>query len=503
MDARIVTINEVLCFVRSRYGRLPDKLLKQTLYEYYDANVLLLAKNRLLEDIGNLKMDKEHPRTAEHRDGPNRAKLEVDDIFALFSFMDVNMVLDNLPIYVVEDIDRIPTSKWLDGDLQLILAKMNNIVQENGELKRTLNQIICMLVSLNDRSDKIDGSIHILASESNTRINAELSSKLHDIECSTNAIGERMDMYASFSDVLRVKVTDDLTAMTNRIGNLENYVRETNVNIPRPGNTSAVNVASGQNSGASNLNIVDRAVVSEDQTTRLGQVWAEAESDGGGHSRGGGVTSYEDFSTDGLARRYLVTAADAAMDIVDSAPTDADAEGGTTSDGGEPFVEPPRRKRHRSRSQQQTADSAATAVKTAAGGVRALYRLGPYATVAATHTPTPTQTSNRQNSSHQSVIGKKLTTAGCRIKASAVPVPKKAVFAVSNLSDDCTDTDITSYLADQGISVVTCFPAKTRFPGRKAFRVCLLAKDAARFLSADIWPENVTLREWHFKDKSN
>ena len=99
------------------------------------------------------------------------------------------------------------------------------------------------------------------------------------------------------------------------------------------------------------------------------------------------------------------------------------------------------------------------------------------------------------------VVGK-LQNTDSKIKASD-HVIDKSVFCVSNVSNGYSCDDLQSFLIDSGIQVVSCFDCKTKFIGSKAFRVCIAAKDRELFESPDIWPENVIVRDWFFKGKSN
>ena len=137
MAARKVIINEPLCFIRNRLGKLPEKLLKDVLVDFFDAGILEIAKTRLVEDIDSLQLDS-RPYTAKHQAGPNQAKMEADDLFRLFVFVDDKLQLDSLPLYVAENIDRIPTIKWLDGELQILLTKLSNLESEKHQLKADL-----------------------------------------------------------------------------------------------------------------------------------------------------------------------------------------------------------------------------------------------------------------------------------------------------------------------------------------------------------------------------
>ncbi len=142
-----VVVCEPLCFVFRRFGKIPEKQLKQVLIDFFDADVLSLAKSRLSDDIGKLNLEK-WPRPTQHRNSDNRAKLEVDDIITLLSFLDEQLLFENVPIYVCEDIDRIPSTKWMDGDLQLIMAKLTSLQEDNSELRAQLKVLMGIMADL-------------------------------------------------------------------------------------------------------------------------------------------------------------------------------------------------------------------------------------------------------------------------------------------------------------------------------------------------------------------
>jgi len=98
------------------------------------------------------------------------------------------------------------------------------------------------------------------------------------------------------------------------------------------------------------------------------------------------------------------------------------------------------------------------------------------------------------------VIGK--NQASSRIKASGAVIAK-AVFCVSNVSLDDSTENVVECLKDNGITVLSCGKANTRFTETKAFRVCIAEADSDRFLDSDIWPENVIVRSWVFKGKKS
>ena len=121
--------------------------------------------------------------------------------------------------------------------------------------------------------------------------------------------------------------------------------------------------------------------------------------------------------------------------------------------------------------------------------------------------PTTTGPMTRRNSHRAAsaarlkVIGRN-SAANSKLKASTT-VAEKAVFSVSNVSSEYEPDNIRDYLSENGIIVVSCFSAKTKYADSKSFRVCIAAKDRDRFLSPELWPENVILKDWFFKVEPN
>ena len=116
MATKRVFVNEPLCFIRTKFGKVPDGMILDVLLSFFDVEQLEIAKRRLVEDICELQLDST-PYVSKHLPGPNQARLEVDDILKLLRFVDEELKLDSLPIYVAENTDRIPSTKWLDGDM--------------------------------------------------------------------------------------------------------------------------------------------------------------------------------------------------------------------------------------------------------------------------------------------------------------------------------------------------------------------------------------------------
>ena len=85
-----------LCFLLSKYNRLPLKTLKIALLDFYEPTVISNAKKQLLVDIKNLTLPEKPPNVPERRGGESRSNNEIEDIFVLVTFLDKKKLLSEL-----------------------------------------------------------------------------------------------------------------------------------------------------------------------------------------------------------------------------------------------------------------------------------------------------------------------------------------------------------------------------------------------------------------------
>jgi len=52
----------------------------------------------------------------------------VDDILSLFTFINEQKAFDNLPIYVSDNQDNVPSVRLFDGDLSVLISLMHNML---------------------------------------------------------------------------------------------------------------------------------------------------------------------------------------------------------------------------------------------------------------------------------------------------------------------------------------------------------------------------------------
>ena len=137
MADKQLALCEPLCFVRSKLGKVDVKSIKTVVKDYYSLQEVSQAKAKLLEDIERLNCSAKVPHVPSRREGPNRFNYEVDDFFNLIEFTDENKLFDQLPAYVTDNPDHMPSMRLFDGDLNFIvkyLEKMEDLLNSGNEL---------------------------------------------------------------------------------------------------------------------------------------------------------------------------------------------------------------------------------------------------------------------------------------------------------------------------------------------------------------------------------
>ena len=136
-----VVVCDVLCYLRNKFDKMPAKVLKSSLADFYTAEVLSDAKKQLLDDISALNLAIKVPHVPQRRDGDNRLTREIDDMFVLFSCMDEHKHLDDLPRYVASGPDSMPSGRMYEGDLSVLLNMMKKLSNEVSEMRSKLAAI--------------------------------------------------------------------------------------------------------------------------------------------------------------------------------------------------------------------------------------------------------------------------------------------------------------------------------------------------------------------------
>jgi hypothetical protein len=127
-DDSVLAINALLCFVLYSYKKQPLKFLSSIVSDFYTIEVISEAKERLVNDVECLKLDKwTRPPT---RRGDNKRKHDLEDIMTQISLLDEGGFISKLPKYVVDNLDNIPLVRMERGEFAVLVSKLDKISDE-------------------------------------------------------------------------------------------------------------------------------------------------------------------------------------------------------------------------------------------------------------------------------------------------------------------------------------------------------------------------------------
>jgi len=105
-DSELI-LNDVLCLLKCKFGKIAIKPLKSSFLDFFDIVDICDAKRRLPQDIQQMNLpDLLH--IPDRRAGSDQAVPVVDDIVTILTCMNEQLKLDDLPCYVSRSPDFMP-----------------------------------------------------------------------------------------------------------------------------------------------------------------------------------------------------------------------------------------------------------------------------------------------------------------------------------------------------------------------------------------------------------
>ena len=144
----------------------------------------------------------------------------------------------------------------------------------------------------------------------------------------------------------------------------------------------------------------------------------------------------------------------------------------------------------------------------------------------------PNFSNSKQYFPPKKIISVGETSENCKLK-SALPLQRKFILHLDNLSEEVTDKDITDYAKNKGVQILSIFPKKSWVSRRKkpqprtstseedeetgndtenenedtsqikSFRVAISLKDKVTCMGAEFWPRSVIIRPWKWQQKQD
>ena len=110
--------------------------------DFYSDMDISNAKSRLLHDLSLLKMSEKIPHIPARREGDGRVIREVEDMFSVFTFLDEKKLLDQLPKYVADGPDSMPSTRLYEGDLKVFMDHLARMDEKMTALSTTMATIV-------------------------------------------------------------------------------------------------------------------------------------------------------------------------------------------------------------------------------------------------------------------------------------------------------------------------------------------------------------------------
>ena len=120
MAEDVLILNNVLCFLLSRYNKCNVRSLKTALCDFYSVEDICGAKESLVSASNGLT-NVNLPKLRGRRDGEGRLARELDDMFAILATIDEAKQLDKLPTFVSDSPDKMPSIHLVEGDMTAVM----------------------------------------------------------------------------------------------------------------------------------------------------------------------------------------------------------------------------------------------------------------------------------------------------------------------------------------------------------------------------------------------
>jgi hypothetical protein len=117
-------LNSLLSFAITKLVKLDIKHVKGIVLSFFTVDDISIAKYVLLSAVGKMEIDKPLTRCPD-RQGANRTVRELDDIFAMLTQLDERKLLSDLPYFVTDNTESVPSVHLEEGDMRSVFAGEN------------------------------------------------------------------------------------------------------------------------------------------------------------------------------------------------------------------------------------------------------------------------------------------------------------------------------------------------------------------------------------------
>ena len=159
MADRMLILNDILCFLFAKYGKINLKTLKSILCDFFIIDNVNEAKSLLVDDIMKLTLTSKPPYMPKRRDGDNRFSREIDDLINLMNFIDEHGLRDKLPRYVTDHPDQLPGVHLQDSDLKLFVSWVEKLDRRMNNFESTVSTIASNVQLLQTKQSEMASTV--------------------------------------------------------------------------------------------------------------------------------------------------------------------------------------------------------------------------------------------------------------------------------------------------------------------------------------------------------
>jgi hypothetical protein len=133
-------VNHILCYLFSKLHKCDIKLIKQTILDYYTADEIHEAKEIIVMSVSTLSNIESLAKIRSRR-GDGRVEQEISDIFLIINELDEKQRLSQLPKFVSDSAEKMPSNAIVSGDLKAIMSRFNKMDSQISQLISTVNKL--------------------------------------------------------------------------------------------------------------------------------------------------------------------------------------------------------------------------------------------------------------------------------------------------------------------------------------------------------------------------
>ena len=144
-------VNKLLGYIAHKHDNSNMKALKSAVFNLFKPETVSIAKELIVNSIDKPELTK-WPRPPRRRkdskDVDGKLKSDVEDLFAIYSFIDKQKLHARLPVFVAVNLDMFPSHSLTEGDASGIMNRLEAVNDKLSNITETLgnNESACVSI---------------------------------------------------------------------------------------------------------------------------------------------------------------------------------------------------------------------------------------------------------------------------------------------------------------------------------------------------------------------